>query len=178
MLHMLIGSAGYARLTSPVSHDIEKKADYAEHQVMDGKPVLQFIGLALDDLSLSFYFHEDFSSPQTAWTELVGMLESGTAFPVSMGDGRYLGMYVLDRLTQTASVMSEAGSLRAFECRVSLKEYVQLQPLETKEAEKKSTAGAVKKSGQKKPGAKKKPVPSTAKSGDYTAVPTKSIVRQ
>ncbi|NTU68924.1 MAG: phage tail protein [Chlorobiaceae bacterium] len=178
MLYMLLGGIGYARLTSPSVHEIEKKADYAEHQVTEGKPLLQHMGPALDELSFSFLFHEDFIDPQYAWEQLVDMLDSRSAFPVSMGNGELLGMFVLVTLSKASTVMSENGTMKACECQVSLKEWVDPAPLETRKAEKKGEAGAVSKPGTKKPKSKKATVPKVSKKGDYKSVDKKTIVRQ
>lgn len=178
MPYIILGDVGYALLTSPTSYDLEKRADYAEHEVTEGKPLLQYMGPGLDQIALSFTFHADFVDPQSSWDELVGVLDARTAFPVSMGNGLFMGTFVLTELARIATVTDQDGSLVAIDCQVKLKEWVDIAPLETKKAEQKQTAKAVSKPGKIKPKSKKAEVPQVDSTGDYTEVDEKTMVRQ
>lgn len=197
---ILLGDVGYARMTSPTSFEVGKKAEFAEHRVAEGKPLLQWMGPALDEIALTFAFFADdstaatvvktilpeigaeiYGDPQRAWDKLVGMLESREAFPVSMGSGVYLGQFVMTTLSRISTIASENGTLKGIECRVTLREWVDIVPLETKAVAKKKTAKAVKKTGKKKPNAKKAAVPqldAASRAAGYKVVDGKTIVRQ
>lgn len=180
-MYMILGVVGYARLTSPTAFGVEKKADYAEHQVTDGKPLLQYMGPGLDNVELAFSFHADFTDPQASWNSLVELLNAATAFPISMGNGQFVGWFVLTRLSRETTITADNGALIGIDCRVQLKEWADPAPLKTRAIEKKKKAKAVKKKGKKKPKAKKANVPELTKesrSAGYKIVDGKTIVRQ
>jgi hypothetical protein len=181
MAFIMLGAVGFAQLTSPTAYELEKKVDFAEHQVTEGKPLLQYMGPGLDGISLSFLFHADFINPQTAWDQLVDLMNTHAAFPVSMGNGQLLGQFVLTSLTRAASSMANDGTLQAIECRVSLKEWSDPAPLQTRQAEKKQQAKAVKKPGKKKPRTKKATIPqldAASRAAGYKLTDKKTVVRQ
>lgn len=180
-MFVLLGDIGFARLASPTAFDLEKKIDYAEHQVTEGKPLLQYMGPGLDGISLSFMFHADFVRPQAAWDGLVDLMNSHAAFPLSMGNGRFLGRFVITSLNRTTTVTADDGTLISCECKATLKEWAEPAPLKTRKIEKKEKAKAVKKKGKKKPKAKKAAAPeltADSKAAGYKMVDGKTVVRQ
>ncbi len=179
--HMIMGHIGFVSIASPTSFDLEKKIDFAEHQVTEGKPLLQYMGPALDGIGLSFMFHADYTDPQTAWDKILDLFNQHSAFPLSMGNGQLIGQYVITGLTRTTTVTSEDGTLVAIECKVTLKEYADPEPLKTKQVAKKSKAKAVKKAGKRKPNSKKAEIPkldAASRAAGYKLVNGKSVVRQ
>ena len=84
--HMIMGHIGFVSIASPTSFDLEKKIDFAEHQVTEGKPLLQYMGPALDGIGLSFMFHADYTDPQTAWDKILDLFNQHSAFPLSWTD--------------------------------------------------------------------------------------------
>lgn len=181
MAFIMLGDVGFAKLTSPTSHELEKKADFAEHQVAEGKPLLQFMGPGLDSVSLSFLFHVEFCNPKECWDDLVDLLNRHEAFPLSMGNGELLGQFVLTGLTRTATITTDDGGLLGVEVRASLKEYADPEPLKTRRAEKKQAAKGVKKPGKKKPRSKNADVPqldAASRAAGYKMIDKKTVVRQ
>lgn len=177
-MYIMLGVVGYARLESPTAYELEKKADYAEMQVTEGKPLLQYMGQGLDKIDLSFSFHSDYTDPQAAWARLVDMINAHKAFTVTMGNGQVIGDFVLSDLKRTAAVTGEDGTLQVIYCKVKLKEWSEPEPLERRKKEKKSEAKAVSGANQQKPNSKKAEVPVKTNTGDFSAVDKKSIVRQ
>jgi phage protein U len=160
MPFLMLGDIGFAKLVSPTGFDTKLAISYAEHSVIEGKPLLQYTGDGLLETSLAFLFHADFCKPQQVWNDLVTLATRHKAFQLSQGNGLLLGRFVIADLTRTTTYAAADGTLYAFECKLSLKEYVDPQPLETKKKEKKKVAPAQKKPGKKpKKPAKKKIVP-------------------
>lgn len=178
---IMLGDVGFAKLSAPTSYGLDKKTDFAEHQVAEGKPLLQYMGLGLDSISLSFMFHIDFVNPQKAWNDLVFLLEWAEAFPVTMGNGLLMGKFVLTELNRTATYMSENGNLLGMECKATLREWHDPAPLKTRKVEKKKKAKAIKKKGKKRPKSKKATVPqldAASKAAGYKLIDKKTVVRQ
>lgn len=181
MAFIMLGDVGFARMTSPTANELEKKADFAEHQVAEGKPLLQYMGPGLDSFSLSFMFHVEFCTPQECWDDLVGLLNKHEAFPLSMGNGQLLGRFVITSLTRTTTITTDDGRLLGIEVRASLKEYADPEPLKTRKVEKKAKAKAVKRKGKKRPKSKKAVVPqldAASRAAGYKMVDKKTVVRQ
>lgn len=158
MPFLILGDIGFAKLVSPAGFDAKLAISYAEHQVIEGKPLLQYTGDGLGEINLNFLFHADFCKPQSVWDALVDLATSHKAFPLSQGNGLMLGKFVIADISRTTTYAAEDGTLYAFECKLSLKEYADPAPLQTKKKEQKKKAPAKRKKGKKRP-AKKKEVP-------------------
>lgn len=159
-MFLLLGDLGFGRLTSPESMESRGAVCYPALQVIEGKPLLQFIGEELEELRLSFYFHADFCSPQEIWDGIVELAASHKAFPILQGNGLLLGRYVIERRTRNTTYTADDGTLYAFECTLELREYVDPEPLETKKKEQQAQAPARKRAGKKpKASVKKQELP-------------------
>ena len=158
MPFLILGDIGFAKLVSPTGFDAKLAISYAEHQVIEGKPLLQYTGDGLGEINISFLFHADFCKPQSVWDALIALATSHKAFPLSQGNGLLLGKFVIADISRTTTYAAEDGTLYAFECKLSLKEYADPAPLQTKKKEQKKKAPAKRKKGKKRP-AKKKEVP-------------------
>lgn len=156
-MYLLLGDIGYGKPISPNALDIKRSTSYAEHQVIEGKPLLQYTGADLDEISLAFLFHADFCVPQRKWDELVELFSNHQAFPLSQGNGLVLGSFVITDLERVSIASGDDGTPYAIECRVALKEYVDPAPLESKRKQQKAQAAAMKKPGgrAKRPASKK-----------------------
>lgn len=179
MAFLMLGDIGFGKLVSPSGFDGKLAINYAEHQVIEGKPLLQYTGDGLGEISLSFLFHADFCKPQLIWDDLVTLATSHKAFPLSQGNGLLLGKFVIVDINRTTTYAADDGTLYAFECKLSLKEYVDPLPLETKKKEQKKKAPAKKK--KKKRPAKKKEVPEltaeSKKAGYALASDRKTVIK-
>lgn len=178
---IMLGTIGYARLTSPTAMDLTKSWQYAEHQVVEGKPLLQFMAANLDGFSLTFLFHASFCAPQKSWDALVDLAAKHQAFPLTQGNGRYLGRFVIAELSRTAQMAADDGTLLSIEVKATLKEYVDKKPLETKKKAAKVKAPARKKKGKKKVATKKADVPqltAASRAAGYKLIDRKTVVRQ
>jgi phage protein U len=158
MAFLMLGDIGLGKLLGPTGFDAKLAISYAEHQVIEGKPLLQYTGDGLGEINLSFLFHADFCKPQTIWDELITLATSHKAFPLSQGNGLLLGKFVIVDISRTTTYAADDGTLYAFDCKLNLKEYADPAPLQTKKKEQKKKAPAKSKKGKKRP-SKKKEVP-------------------
>ena len=182
-MFLLLGSIGFGKLQSPTGFEGKLAISYAEHQVIEGKPLLQYTGDGLGEISLSFLFHADFCDPQAVWDDLVTLATSHKAFPLSQGNGLLLGQFVIADISRTTTYAADDGTLYGFECKLSLKEYVDPEPLTTKKKAQQKKAPAKKKPGKKpKKPAKKKDVPQltaeSKKAGYALSQDKKTVIKQ
>lgn len=178
---VMLGTIGYARLTSPATMDLTKTWTYAEHQVVEGKPLLQFMGAGLDGHKLTFVFHASYCNPQKSYDALVALADAKAAFPLTKGNGRYMGRFVITELSQAIQFAADDGTLLSIEVKATLKEYVDKKPLETKVKVQKAKAPARKKRGKKKTKVKKVDVPqlsAASRAAGYKLIDKKTVVRQ
>lgn len=178
---VMLGTIGYAKLTSPTAMDLTKSWNYAEHQVVEGKPLLEFMGSALDGHKLTFLFHASYCNPQKSYDALVTLGDLHAAFPLTKGNGRYMGRFVIIELSQAIQSSADDGTLLSIEVSATLKEYVDKKPLETKKKVAKAKAPARKKAGKRKAKVKKADVPqltAASRAAGYTLVNKKTVVRQ
>lgn len=180
MAFLLLGDIGFAKLASPSGFDAKLAISYAEHQVIEGKPLLQYTGDGLREINLSFLFHADFCKPQAVWDDLIMLATSHKAFSLSQGNGMLLGKFVIVDISRTTTYAADDGALYAFECKLNLKEYADPTPLQTKKKEQKKKAPAKRKKGKKLP-AKKKEVPeltaASKRAGYALSQDKKSVVK-
>lgn len=111
---------GRGALTGPTALTEEYANSYARHDVLRGKPVLQYIGQELDTREFAFFFDEGFCEPETQWALLFAAYDVQTALPLIAGgpfNGRHfvvesLGREILKttrsggRVVRLASTMS------------------------------------------------------------------------
>jgi hypothetical protein len=75
-MFITLGTIGFGKLLGPSGFEGKLAISYAEHQVIEGKPLLQYTGDGLGEISLSFLFHADFCDPQAVWDDLVTLATS------------------------------------------------------------------------------------------------------
>ncbi|MGE0156703.1 MAG: phage tail protein [Geobacter sp.] len=159
-MFLIIGDIAMGQLESPTGFEAKLAISYAEHQVIEGKPLLQYTGDGLDEISLGFMFHADFCDPQRTWDGLKELATSHKAFPLLQGNGLLLGQFVIADISRTTTHAAADGTMYAFEAKLTLREYVDPKPLSTKKKEQQQAAPAVKRPAKKmKRPAKKKDVP-------------------
>lgn len=107
--------------------EIEHPQNYAEHAVLDGKPKLQWMGSGLTEYTIDYALHSAFlanSSPKQAFGYLKSMSDKHQAIPFILGDGTYLGYYVITNLTENYEFMSPEGMVISTKGVITLKEWV------------------------------------------------------
>ncbi len=136
-----------------------QKYDFAEHQVIEGKPRLQYIGDALDSVTINFKFHVMYCNPAAEFKRIKETAAKHQALPFIFGNGIYKGRYVIIEIADTIETTGADGTAIVIEAKCSLKEWVEANPLETKKKAKKAKAPARKKKGKPRPKAKKADIP-------------------
>lgn len=100
----------------------DTKANYAEHEVIDTKSHLQFLGLALEEFSLAITLHASWCSPETEMRKLDAMQASGEAYRLLLGN-RIFGHFVLESKTENRKYTDGDGRVVLAYVQLKLKEY-------------------------------------------------------
>lgn len=107
---------------------------YAEHQVIEGKPRLQFIAFNLDELSISVRWHFTFCDPEKEFATLKAEADLHQALPFIFANGKNLGRYVIYEIAKTLLSTADNGRPLCIEAKLKLKEFVDDNPLANRQA--------------------------------------------
>lgn len=100
-----------------------QKHTYAEHQTIESKPKLQYIGDELDEMTIKLNFHSSFCTPETEIKKIKDAAKFHEEMPFILGNGRYLGKYVIEEITSTTQQTDKSGNLISIEAEIQLKEW-------------------------------------------------------
>lgn len=156
-----LGTIQFNLITYFNALDESKRYTFAEHQTIESKPKLQFIGDELDEINIKLNFHSSFCYPESELKKLKSLAATHQEHPFILGNGKYIGKFVIIELSSTTQQCDNLGNLISIETQVRLKEWNNSY-LQIKKKAKKQTV-------------KKK---QTAKSSNKTAKTPKQIVRQ
>lgn len=120
--YLYMGDLG-VDLALPDEHTVRDKAEYAEHQLIDRKPRLQWTGSALTERKLSVKLHSEFCDVSAAIAWLSKLIEQHVPLPIVMGTGEFLGWYVLTDMEREELVHITAG-VQYTHASWTLREYV------------------------------------------------------
>jgi phage protein U len=124
------------------------EANYAEFELVGNKPTIQRVGSSLLEISASINMHMRFCNPGVQLQRLKAFKESGEVLPLLLGNGQYIGDFVIVSLPYVVDDAFDDGTFKQLTVQLSLKEYVSINKLEQKQLAARRSAFAV---GDKKP---------------------------
>ena len=113
--------------------------NYAEHERINNKPVLQFMGLNLQEQNIKLNFHNSFCVPEDEIKKLKTVANKDEPLKFIKGNGEYVGVFVLSEIISTTEQTSKEGDLISVQVDLRLREYTGKIP------EKKQKQGGMKK---------------------------------
>ena len=113
--------------------------NYAEHERINNKPVLQFMGMNLQEQNIKLNFHNSFCVPKDEIKKLKDVANKATPLKFIKGNGEYLGVFVVSEIVSTTDQTSKEGDLISVQVDLRLREYTGKIP------EKKQKQGGMKK---------------------------------
>lgn len=114
---------GVSAHTGPTASNEALKNDYAEHAVLEGKPVLQKMGEALDLRNLSFFFDETFCDPSAENAKLISAHKTQSPMALVMGLASYAGKsFVVESTSIEHQKTTPSGQITRLEGKLRLKE--------------------------------------------------------
>lgn len=129
---MIVGSLGkiifgcssfYIKTINDFSGD--KSVKWVEHEVISGKPKLQFEGVALDDLKLNIHLNAAWNvNPTAAAKEFEEYMKVGKKLRFILGS-RVIGngWFVITSMSETYKAYTSLGNVSKMELSLQLKEY-------------------------------------------------------
>ena len=83
---------------------------WAENQRVGARPAAQFLGPAVDGVSLQGVLLPELIGDRDALEELRQMGDAGEAYPLLDGQGRMLGLFAIEKVREQASILFPDGS--------------------------------------------------------------------
>lgn len=126
----MIGSFGNIAFTTSAQQvrtfaGLSKQAEarYAEHALAGKKPLLEFVGPGLEQVSFSIRLDKFLGlDPVGEIERIVNLRDEGEAQPLVIG-GKYLGMYVITNASEARKFHDNRGVLIQADISLTLKEY-------------------------------------------------------
>lgn len=104
-------------LTETVSYN------YAQHDRIENKPLLQFLGKNLLEENIKLNFHRTFCVPEDELKNLVEVADAATPLKFIKGNGDYVGVFVIEEIGKTVEQTSAEGDLLSIQVDLRLREY-------------------------------------------------------
>ncbi|HUY19268.1 MAG TPA: phage tail protein [Candidatus Binataceae bacterium] len=119
----IFGNIPFEVLGSPERMESKLGYDYAAHAVVEDKPLLQWVGDALQTIALELMFHASFTNPAAQLAALEAAAADHQARALVFGSGEYRGYFVVTSLGVTSRQLGPSGIAIAIQARLVLTEW-------------------------------------------------------
>lgn len=116
---------------------------FVEHQVIEGKPLQQYLGDNLDEITLSIRFHFSFCDPAGEMKKLKDAGAKHAPLVLQMSDGTIAGRMLITEIQKTTEVTADNGRALSIDVRVTLKEWYDPEPIKSRQQAQKQNAEAL-----------------------------------
>ena len=120
--------------------------NYAQHDRINNKPVLQFLGKNLQEQDLKLNFHRTFCTPEDEIKKLKTVADKATPLKFIKGNVEYIGVFAIEEIQSSTEQASSEGDLISIQVDIRIKEYTGKIPQKPKQNKK----GLKKKNTKKK----------------------------
>lgn len=97
--------------------------NYAQHDRIENKPLLQYLGQNLKEENIKLNFHRSFCIPEDEIKNLKEVADNATLLKFIKGNGDYVGAFVIEEIGKTVEQTSAEGDLIYIQVDLRLKEY-------------------------------------------------------
>ena len=108
--------------------------NYAQHERINNKPLLQFLGQNLQQFNISLKLHSSFCNPEEEIRKLKDSANQATPLRYIKGNGEYVGVFVISSIESSTEQTSSEGDILSIQVELKLLEYTGKLP-EEKEQE-------------------------------------------
>lgn len=120
----LFGEISFAVVGSPEVFGSSRRFRYAEQEVVEERPRLQWVGDGLETITLAMLFHVSFTDPATQYGALLAAGQDHQARALVLGDGTFRGFFVVEAVAaKNIQLASDAHPL-AIRVQVRLRQWV------------------------------------------------------
>lgn len=97
--------------------------NYAQHERIENKPIIQYLGQNLKEQNIKLNFHRTFCVPEDELNNLIIVADKATPLKFIKGNGDYVGVFVIEEIGKTVEQASPEGDLISIQVDLKLKEY-------------------------------------------------------
>lgn len=120
--HAMLGTVAFDLITYFEGMQSSFAASFAEHALIEGKPRLQYVGDALQELRWELLFHAGFCRPELEVMKLRMALQRHEALPLVFASGDFKGFFVPVQLQVTAQQTARDGTMLWAQAQLTLRE--------------------------------------------------------
>jgi len=128
-MYAQLGNIRFEGLKGFSNFSHERGVNYAQHDLINGKPRLQSVGDNLDSISFGMYLHSEFTNPEADIETLRLAMQNREVLPLLLGNGRILGFFVIPSFSQSNSFTDPLGNLIEVTLNIELLESFSDDPL-------------------------------------------------
>lgn len=132
---------------------VTQSQNLVEQKVIEGKPLLQYVGDNLDVLRFELRWHRAFCDPEAELATLQSRMASRAAYPLVMGNGLWKGEYAVKSIDSRVERTTALGQIEIITATAEFIEVVQPRKTEVKATPAVQKPGA----GQPKPAGARAP---------------------
>lgn len=122
-MYAQLGSIQFTTLKGFTGFSTTEETNIVEHALIEGKPKLQRLGTNLDAIELTMLFDAAFCTPQLEIDSLNESREAGEILPLIMGNGRFVGNFVIKTVSSNVLHSADDGTILQAEVTASLLEH-------------------------------------------------------
>ena len=108
--------------------------NYAEHERINNKTLLQFMGENLQEFTIKLNLHSNFCVPEDEILKIRTEAQLGKPLKFIKGNGEYVGVFVISSIESSTEQTSSEGDILSIQVELKLLEYTGKIP-EEKEQE-------------------------------------------
>jgi len=105
--------------------------NYAQHERIENKPVLQYMGKNLQEENIKLNFHSNFCTPEDELKKLVQVADKAQPLKFIKGNGEYVGVFVIEEIMRSVEQASPEGDLISIQVDLRLRESTQAETTQT-----------------------------------------------
>ena len=97
--------------------------NYAQHERIENKPILQFLGKNLLEEDIRLNFHRSFCVPEDEIKLLTDAADEAKPLKFIKGNGEYLGAFVITEIQKATEQTTPEGDIISIQIDLKLREY-------------------------------------------------------
>ena len=97
--------------------------NYAQHERINNKPILQYLGQDLQEQDIKLNFHASFCVSEDELKKLKNVAKKGEPLKFIKGNGEYVGVFVITEIISATEQTSDEGDIIYIQVDLKLREY-------------------------------------------------------
>jgi phage protein U len=118
----ILGDIPFQVVGSPEALSDSRSYDFAEHRVVQARPVLQWLADELVTIRLEMLLHRSFTEPLASLLVLQQTASTHAALPLVFGNGDFRGYFVIETIDTISRQLSGVGDIFEITVRLTLRE--------------------------------------------------------